>query len=119
MRLCTIKKTVAATASSINEYIIKFKRNQQIQEKSAKTTRSDRLEKMERIFLELVDTNNGRVTALKFAIASKLSLEESKRYLDKKALTLNATFEVTEEGSVSYCFYFRLKMPKKNFLITA
>ncbi len=73
--------------------------------KKTEDEESDRLEKMERTFLELVEANNGRVTALKFAIASKLSLEESKRYLDKRAVMLNATFEVTEEGGVNYYFH--------------
>jgi len=73
--------------------------------KNTKDEESDRLEEMERTFLELLDANNGRITSLRFAITSNLSLEESKHYLDKKAAMLNATFEVTEEGGVNYCFH--------------
>ncbi|AFY75231.1 hypothetical protein Syn7502_03378 [Synechococcus sp. PCC 7502] len=68
-------------------------------------SQSDRLEQLERTFLELVDSNDGKVTALKFAIATKLSLEEAKIYLDQKAVMLNATFEVSEEGGINYRFH--------------
>ncbi len=73
--------------------------------KNTKDEGIDRQQKIERTFLELVDTNNGKVSALKFAIASKLSLEESKHFLDRKAVMLNATFEVTEEGGINYQFH--------------
>ena len=56
-------------------------------------------------FLSTLQANNGSITPISFAIANQLSLEESKQYLDKKAVQLNAEFEVTEDGGVSYKFY--------------
>ncbi|MBD2318742.1 hypothetical protein [Phormidium tenue] len=56
-------------------------------------------------FLTTLQANNGIITPISFAIANQLSLEESKQYLDKKATELNADFEVTEDGGVSYKFY--------------
>ncbi|OYQ64200.1 hypothetical protein B9G53_13085 [Pseudanabaena sp. SR411] len=56
-------------------------------------------------FLTTLQANNGSITPISFAIANQLSLEESKQYLDKKATQLNADFEVTEDGGVSYKFY--------------
>jgi len=56
-------------------------------------------------FLTTLQANNGNITPIDFAIANQLSLEESKQYLDKKATELNANFEVTEDGGVSYKFY--------------
>lgn len=72
--------------------------------RKSKESQGDRQDQIERTFLEMVDANNGRVNVLKFAIASKLSLDESKVYLDRKAVILNAHFEVTDEGSVNYYF---------------
>ncbi len=69
----------------------------------------DRLEvrqrQLEFSFLSTLQANNGNITPINFAIANQLSLEESKQYLDKKAIQLNAEFEVTEDGGVSYKFY--------------
>jgi hypothetical protein len=56
-------------------------------------------------FLTTLQANDGSITPISFAIANQLSLEESKLYLDKKATQLNADFEVTEDGGVSYKFY--------------
>jgi len=56
-------------------------------------------------FLTMLQANSGSITPISFAIANQLSLEESKQYLDKKATQLNADFEVTEDGGVSYKFY--------------
>ena len=56
-------------------------------------------------FLTTLQANDGSITPISFAIANQLSLEESKQYLDKKATELNADFEVTEDGGVSYKFY--------------
>jgi hypothetical protein len=72
--------------------------------KKTQNSENDRLQQLERVFLGLLDSSNGRVTVLKFAIASNLSLEEAKSYLDRKAAILNGTFEVSEEGGINYLF---------------
>lgn len=64
----------------------------------------ERYSQIETTFLELLQANNGKITTINFAIATKLSLEESKQYLDKKAIQLNANFNVGEDGGVSYQF---------------
>ncbi len=56
-------------------------------------------------FLTTLQANNGSITPISFAITNELSLEEAKQYLDKKAAQLNADFNVTEDGGVSYKFY--------------
>lgn len=60
---------------------------------------------IEIIFLEFMQANKGEISTLNFAIATKLSLEESKQYLDKKAKQLNAEFNVSEDGAISYQFF--------------
>ncbi|WP_271254975.1 hypothetical protein [Pseudanabaena sp. Chao 1811] len=65
----------------------------------------ERYSQIETTFLELLQANNGNITAINFAIATKLSLEESKQYLDQKAIQLNANFNVSEDGGVSYQFF--------------
>jgi large subunit ribosomal protein L7/L12 len=60
---------------------------------------------IETTFLELVQANQGKISTLDFAIATKLSLEDSKQYLDQKAKQLNADFNVSEDGAISYQFF--------------
>jgi hypothetical protein len=64
----------------------------------------ERYSQIETTFLELLQANNGNITAINFAIATKLSLEESKQYLDQKAIQLSANFNVSEDGGISYQF---------------
>ena len=56
-------------------------------------------------FLTTLQANDGSITAISFAIANQLTLDEAKQYLDAKAAQLNADFNVTEDGGVSYKFY--------------
>jgi len=65
---------------------------------------SDRQRQLETAFLTILQDHNGRITTTKFAIATKLSLEESKHYLDQKAAKMDASFDVSEEGAISYHF---------------
>lgn len=60
---------------------------------------------IETTFLELVKANQGNISTIDFAIATKLSLDESKQYLDQKARQLNANFNVSEDGGISYQFF--------------
>lgn len=62
---------------------------------------SDRLQT---IFYQLVQQENGHISVLNFAITAQIMPEEAKQYLDKKAQELNATFENNERGGVSYYF---------------
>ncbi|MBK1988027.1 hypothetical protein A0J48_010830 [Sphaerospermopsis aphanizomenoides BCCUSP55] len=55
-------------------------------------------------FYQMLQTNNGRITLLGFAMQSQLPATEAKQYLDQKAKEFNANFQVSEEGGVSYHF---------------
>jgi hypothetical protein len=72
--------------------------------KKKEESESDRQQQLETTFLSILDESHGRITTAKFAIATKLSLVESKLYLDKKAAALDANFNISEEGVVSYHF---------------
>jgi hypothetical protein len=73
--------------------------------KKDKKSQKTRDSQIETIFLELLQANQGEISTLNFAIATKLSLEESKQYLDQKAKQLNADFNVSEDGAISYQFF--------------
>jgi hypothetical protein len=73
--------------------------------KKDKKLQKTRDSQIETTFLELLQANQGDISTLNFAIATKLSLEESKQYLDQKAKQLNADFNVSEDGAISYQFF--------------
>ena len=73
--------------------------------KKKEVLQKERDRQIETTFLELVQANQGEVSTINFAIVTKLSLEESKQYLDKKAKQLNADFNVSEDGAISYQFF--------------
>ncbi|MBD2435245.1 hypothetical protein [Nostoc sp. FACHB-110] len=62
---------------------------------------SDRLQS---VFYQMLQQNNGRVTVLGFAIQSQLPAPVAREFLDQKAKEFNANFKVNEEGAVSYHF---------------
>jgi len=59
----------------------------------------------EQIFLKILAENSGEITVLKFAVESRLSIEQAREYLDNKAKELNADFSVNDEGGIIYKFY--------------
>lgn len=59
---------------------------------------------IETIFLQQLTQNNGNMTAISFALATKLPLEESKKYLDTKSTQLNCAYNIDERGGASYHF---------------
>ncbi|MDZ7957542.1 MAG: hypothetical protein RMY34_06495 [Aulosira sp. DedQUE10] len=61
-------------------------------------------QRLQSVFLELVESNVGRITVLQLAKNAEISIHTSKEYLDEKAQELNASFEVDEEGNVLYKF---------------
>ncbi|MEH2321393.1 hypothetical protein [Nostoc sp.] len=62
---------------------------------------SDRLQS---VFYEMLQENQGRVTVLGFAIQSQIPAANARQYLDQKAKEFNANFKVNEEGAISYHF---------------
>ncbi len=61
-------------------------------------------DKLREIFFRLIEENQGDITILRFVRETNLTVDEAKEFLDKQALTLNATFDVTEDGNVFYHF---------------
>jgi hypothetical protein len=61
---------------------------------------------IESIFLQNIQANKGMVNPINFAITTKLSIDEAKKYLDLKSKQLNGTFEVNEQGGTTYIFHF-------------
>ncbi|WP_204103299.1 MULTISPECIES: hypothetical protein [Spirulina sp. CCY15215] len=61
----------------------------------------------EQLFLALLQKQEGRITEIEFATEAKISLEEAKVYLDRKATALNGDFEETEKGAIIYQFPLR------------
>jgi hypothetical protein len=59
---------------------------------------------LESIFLQQLQANQGNITIISFAVASKLPLEEAKKYLEVKSTQLNSTFHINETGGTSYHF---------------
>lgn len=61
-------------------------------------------ERLQSIFYQTIEKNNGRVTLLGFAMQSQLPATEARDFLDRKAKEFNANFRINEEGAISYHF---------------
>ncbi|MEM9120170.1 MAG: hypothetical protein AAGD09_20130 [Cyanobacteria bacterium P01_F01_bin.56] len=59
---------------------------------------------LEQLFLTEIQTNDGVISPVVFALKAELSIEDAKAYLDKKAVQLNGLYEVSESGGVIYRF---------------
>jgi hypothetical protein len=55
-------------------------------------------------FFQLLQVNQGRLSLLDFAAATRLEPAIARRYLDGWAKELFATFEVTDDGDIDYIF---------------
>ena len=76
-----------------------------LQERNSKKALQQQLsDRLQAIFYDTIKQNEGRVTVLGFAMQSQLPPTVAREYLDDKAKELNANFQVSEEGSVSYHF---------------
>lgn len=71
------------------------------EEKAIQQQVSDRLQSL---FYQMLQQNQGRITVLGFAMYSQLPAAVAKQYLDEKAKEFNANFQVNEEGGVLYRF---------------
>jgi hypothetical protein len=61
-------------------------------------------ERLQGIFYEMLQESNGRISVLGFAIQTELPATVARKYLDEQAVLFNASFRVSEEGSISYNF---------------
>lgn len=72
-----------------------------------KTTDKRRREERDRLqsaFYRLIRQTNGHLTVLQFAMETGLDGEAARDYLNLKAKEFNASYNVTEEGSLTYHF---------------
>lgn len=69
--------------------------------------------RLDRIFYRTLKINQGRITVLEFAMESKLSGEEARKYLDIKAKEFHAHFEISDKGHINY----RFEVPMSFFYI--
>jgi hypothetical protein len=60
---------------------------------------------LEAVFLQHLQENQGKVNAISFSIASKLTLAEAQTYLEVKSNQLNSTFQIDENGGTFYQFH--------------
>lgn len=72
------------------------------QQHKSDAKKSDR--ELEQLFLAELQANDGVISPIVFATKSDLTLDETKVYLDTKALQLNALYEATDAGGVVYRF---------------
>lgn len=73
-------------------------------QKQKEHSQQDISSEIESVFLQRIQANQGVVDPISFAIATKLSIEEAKKYLELKSKQLNGTFDVNERGGISYIF---------------
>jgi hypothetical protein len=73
-------------------------------QKSLKMQDPTEAERLQNLFYEVVQANQGSVTVMQFAIAAGLSGEAAKTYLDQQAEQFEATFEVSDNGTIYYQF---------------
>lgn len=61
-------------------------------------------DRIRQIFFQLVQTNQGRVTPLEFAIAAQINGDQARQHLDQWARQFDAHFQVDNAGGVHYDF---------------
>jgi ribosomal protein L7/L12 len=72
-------------------------------------------DRLQAIFYQLLKEGNGHINALRFSMESKLSGAEAKEYLDDRAKEFNASYNVSEEGKLSYYFDGDFGQPTLNY----
>jgi hypothetical protein len=61
-------------------------------------------ERLRTIFFNMLDREKGKVTVLRLAMEAKISGDAARHYLDLKAKEFDTTFEVGEQGEITYQF---------------
>ena len=70
----------------------------------AETNRQTKRDRLQSSFYQILKENNGDITVMRLAMATKVSGDEAQQFLTEKAREFNADFTVTENGSVVYKF---------------
>ncbi|RQH16756.1 hypothetical protein [Okeania hirsuta] len=85
--------TIIAIASGVTWFVKRYQEKQQQQK-----------DYLNNIFYQLIQENNGYITALDLAINSQLSGKIVQEFLDEQAKEFGAELEITQEGSLLYYF---------------
>lgn len=62
-------------------------------------------QQLRQVFLRSVTAGRGRVTPLQFAIAANLDGATANTYLRDRSIEYNATFDIDDDGNITYCFH--------------
>jgi len=68
-------------------------------------------DRLQTIFYRLLQAGNGKLTLLQFALETQLPAPIAKQYLEVKAKEFDATFQVSDEGGISYHFHQLSALP--------
>ncbi len=71
-----------------------------------------RLSTLNALFYQLIQDNQGRLTALDFAMRGEISGTEAQEYLEERAREFAAGYEITDNGGMVYCFS-SIKLPER------
>jgi ribosomal protein L7/L12 len=61
-------------------------------------------QRLRTVFFKLTKAGRGKVTALRFAMEAQISGDRATAYLSERAREYEATFQVDNEGGITYCF---------------
>lgn len=61
-------------------------------------------DRLQSTFFRLIEAGNGYITVFQFAMEAQLTATAVKQYLDEKAKEFGATFDVSNDGVISYYF---------------
>lgn len=67
--------------------------------------RREAQQRLQSIFHQLLKLSHGEISVMQFALEAQLTAAVAKQYLDERAKEFNATFNVSEDGEVYYCFH--------------
>ncbi|MDF5720205.1 MAG: hypothetical protein PUP91_06890 [Rhizonema sp. PD37] len=61
-------------------------------------------QRLQSVFHQQLKLDQGKITVMQFALEAQLTAGIAKQYLDEKAKEFDATFNVSEDGEIYYCF---------------
>jgi hypothetical protein len=73
-------------------------------QKQLEQAQKEYLRELESIFLGEIQSNQGNISYISFAIAAKIPIEQAQQYLEQKSNQLSSTFNIDDDGATSYHF---------------
>lgn len=67
-------------------------------------SQKQQIDHLQTSFFRLLRQNDGRITSLQFAMATKLDGRAAKAYLDERALEFDADYDISPDGNIAYWF---------------